>query len=197
MVGLNPTVENIDTLEHMLVEHLQEGMVVSDMSVPKSQEEDVIPEQIKHLRALMHDINKLYQNPNSSKKDFLETIDKHQKNRDDEVWDKMNQIEMMQGKNLFKVIKKTEKGKKITIQLEKIDDKSRVAMVKQIAVKLVQKMKPEQMTAMIEQGLKNMHNFEELDAFDKKLNEKEEVEVEDGLGCFYVKIDDTKLHIIS
>jgi len=176
-------------LEDFILKGFKKGKVLRNIDI-ENEAVEAVHYEIKHLRELAKKIDKLYANPKSSKRDFLNVIRKQREKRDDEIADFIDNIDREQ--DLFKVIEKKQKNGEITIKLKKVDDKDRIKLIKSIAKKINSKLTEKQREEMIQEQLKrdiNINETDRLKKIDKELDKKDP-KLESHRGCYKLVVGD-------
>jgi len=152
---------------------MKEGVVFANTALQK-QREQTVHYAVKGMREAMNEIYQIYNGKKKPKaKDFVRVLDKYNKKREDDITDYLDKIENEE--DLFKIVKRKSSKGKITIELEKISNKDRIKLIKSITEKLIKRMKPEHIHAMIEEGIKKNNDIDTLKRIDKKLDSKKDM----------------------
>lgn len=190
-----PTEVAID-LECIVLDKWKKGEIIQTVKEWSDEGEHIIHYKIKHLRDAMKDIYSLYSNKKSTKKDFMNVLEKHRKRMDDNIHDFMMKIENVPEDQLLKIVEKKKKGDKITVVFQKVNQEDKKKFVKSIAKKIVNKLSREDQVKMFEQMINKMNDLEKLKKVDDKLK-KEKPKVESKRGCFKIVIDDIDLFLVG
>lgn len=181
-------------LEDVILSQFEEGKIVKGWDIAE-EEEKTVHYRIKNLRATMTDIYKVYSNAKATKRDFVNVIEKHMKNHEDDVQDFLDQLE--NDDKLFEVAERTEdKSGNITIKLKKVDQTDRIALIRSITEKLMKKIKPDQLRSLLEEGVRRNNSTKKLKKIDKQL-EKDDVKIEGKKGCFKFVVGDEDVFVMG
>jgi hypothetical protein len=180
-------------LDFIVLDAFQKGRIVKDIGLEGATEETVHYD-IKHARELVKEIYEVYAR-NGSRADFVKVFEKRRDAANDEINNFIDELEMKEGENLFEIINRKEKGDEITLTFKKIDGKRKADLVRSIADKLLKKLTPEQITIMLQEGVKRLNKLDDLERVNKALD-KEGVETKGVRGCFKLVVDDVDLMLI-
>lgn len=179
-------------LEDVIMSNWKKGSLLRPIDWEK-EEGDIIHYKIKNIRNLMKNIYKLYsKKKHPSREDFVQLWNNTQYKNDREIMDFLDQLDRPQP--LLQIIEKKENDKEMIIKFKKVDDSDRCKLIQKLARKLLKKMDKNQLSSLLEEGLRK-NKYDVLKKVEKKL-EKKKVEVKSNKGCFMITVDDIVLSII-
>ena len=185
-------------LDQIILGSFKEGKLLTNIDFEQD-EVDTIHYRIKHLRALMDDVYKLYSagykgKKKPTKEQFFKVFQKHSKKKEDDIHDFLEQLDREE--QVFRVdTKEVDEEGNITIKLRKVSQADKLKIVKSITEKLLKKLTKKQYQSLVEEMIRRENDTEKLKRIDKKLDD-EDIEVEGKKGCFKLVVGGEDLHLV-
>ena len=179
-----PTIDEL-LLEEWDLNSAKVGTIIKDvgfMDIDKSQR----TMKVDAMRYLVQELKKLYDSDKKpTKKQFDKLFEKNEelmiKKLTEDFHDKDNK------QDLFKVVKRKKSKNGVTLEFKRVSGKERMALIKSITEKLVNKLTTDQLKDMLTEGLLKNNNVENLKQIDKELDKKKP-KIEGERGCYILKI---------
>jgi len=184
-----------NNLEFVVLDHLKKGKIIKVIA-DGEEDNNVAHYDIYHLRKTMAAIDKLYQNPKSTKEDFAKALKEHR----NKAWDDINHIldekKFAKGEPLLKVVDRKDTGKQVTITFERINNIEKTALVQSIAARLIKQLSTEDVTTLLQEAVRKLNDTDKLKKIDAGLAKKKP-KIEAKRGCFKLIIEGEELVLVE
>lgn len=181
-------------LDDIVFDKIKKGNILRKIEFDKT-EEDTIHYKIRSMREIVKKFYELYSKKGTTKKDFMELIEKYGKKCNDDIGNFLEQLPK-QDDDLIQVVKREEtKDGRIILEFKKVSNKQRVELIKKITDKLFDKLTKKQMKTILQEGIRQNNDVSVLKRIWGKLKTNKP-KIKDKLGCLTLVIDDLELLVI-
>jgi len=181
-------------LDDIIMDQFEKGKLLKVWR-PEKDREDTVHYAMKHAKEVVAEIYKLYSRKKKpTRKDFVKVWDKNRDERDKEISNFLDQLD--KPAELLRVKSKKETKDEIVITLKKVDDKERLKIVQNIAIKLANKLDKKTIQSLLEEGIRKESNIDKLKKVEEDLDKKE-IKVKGHKGCFTITVGEEELMIVK